>query len=118
MTAHQFVLDILKDLRTRVEIDPRSSELAAICTTVFGVERSLYVSYHAVDNLLRRLFESWPEFSGRVAYPVPHPTGGRTDSIFYLAAAHNLMWIGEYGASRKRLLNYMIERLESAVYVN
>lgn len=112
MTAHQYLLNVLKDLRVRVEIDPRASDLRSICAHISDVKRPDGVDYFAVDKIVHDLFQAWPEFSGHRSFPVPHPTGGRVMSIYYLAASHDMMWVGEYGASRKRLLNYMIEQLE------
>lgn len=57
------------------------------------------------------LFTSWPEYSGCETFPVPAPPG----DLDYAQVYHSIenKWVGEYGASRKRLLDYMIEQLEA-----
>lgn len=52
------------------------------------------------------LMHGWPEHTGYDAFPVPHPTLPADEAYF----RHDELWAGEYGAARKRLLDYMIER--------
>lgn len=56
------------------------------------------------------LFSRWPEFSGNLRFPVPHPTESPQDGFF--STSWN-MWLGEYGEARFRLLRFMIETLEA-----
>ena len=44
----------------------------------------------------------WPEHSGDIEYPVPNTGDYQFDK-----------WAGEYGASRLRLLDYLIEQMEN-----
>lgn len=67
------------------------------------------------------LFRHWPEFSGRVCFPIMAPKERRAfdptdiDRYAYLRASkYRTMWQGEYGEARYRLLNYMIEELQRA----
>lgn len=68
-----------------------------------------------VNLLLDSLFLRWPEFSGNIKYPVPHPTMAAVDA--YMMGVYGLngvsMWHGKYGESRRRLLNWMISELEA-----
>lgn len=64
-------------------------------------------------EILYRLFESWPECSGSLVYPVDAP---RDSPYHYSEAYLNLpRWTGEYGSSRIRLLNFCIRQLEARV---
>jgi len=60
------------------------------------------------SNIVCVLSLYWLEFSGKIAYPVPHPTGARTG----FDNSDNL-WIGEYGAARKRLCLWLAETIDN-----
>ena len=49
----------------------------------------------------------WPEFSGDVQYPVPSLKEDYTPEEYY--GLLDDVWEGDYGDSRRRLLNYLIE---------
>lgn len=57
------------------------------------------------------LFTSWPEYSGCESFPVPAPPGELDVYQAYYSIGNK--WVGEYGAARVRLLDYMIEQLEA-----
>ena len=50
-------------------------------------------------------FMSWPEFTGNIVYPVPHPDY-EDEMAGYHATAD--VWKGEYGEARMRLLDHLI----------
>ena len=54
----------------------------------------------------------WPEFSGDVRFPVPSPWGGDPDYV-YLHTLDVDFWnpLHSYGATRLRLLDWLIEEL-------
>ena len=60
---------------------------------------------------LLMLFHKWPEFSGCISFPVPHPAHPDIDPHDAYMETENL-WIGEYGEARMRLLDFCIEELE------
>lgn len=64
----------------------------------------------AVDNRLYEIFRMWPEYSGEVNYPVPHPKYSPMDAFIL----EKNVWIGEYGAARRRLLDFIISTLQEA----
>ncbi len=66
---------------------------------------------NAAHRELRRLFAAWPEFSGDLEYPVPHPDPERSPSAAYDGTLRP--WDGAYGLSRRRLLDFCILTLES-----
>lgn len=92
-------MDLLTALKTLRDDGPNDSGVG-ICSNVAGLlgeEIPLY-----------RFMEGWPEHSGSRCYPVPHPAGCPLDGFW---SAEDV-WVGEYGAARRRLLDYMIEQLE------
>lgn len=66
---------------------------------------------------LTAIFSQWPLFSGRDAYPVPHPTIDNPSKAFH--DSHDL-WAGEYGATRIALLEHVLTHAQEAgrVYRN
>ena len=70
-----------------------------------------------VQRLMRELAKEWPEYSGDPEYPVPAPAleirpwRGRAHwSADYGYDHYEDKWVGEYGAARLRLLDFLIER--------
>ena len=64
-------------------------------------------------RLLSDLMEEWPEFSGNISYPVPHPNEN-PDMAFCLAYPKDMWSPGSaYGAARLRLLDWLIAKLEA-----
>ena len=63
----------------------------------------------AVESVLESLrstgMQEWAEFSGDVDYPV----GGGDDAPGYLYHIRNDLYVGEYGASRRRLAAHLLE---------
>lgn len=74
------------------------------------------------------LFEAWPEYSGNRYYPVPGiecADPEETEPEYYDFEDAEVtfddcsnMWEGEYGASRTRLLNFMIDEITKEVVAN
>lgn len=56
------------------------------------------------EDIIHPLFKQWPEFSGEIYYPVP----GGMDAYDYVQHSY---WVGNYGAARIRLLNFLISKL-------
>lgn len=63
------------------------------------------------EEQLDVLFQSWPKFSGSVAYPVPGVAGMTPDVAFIHIRD---VWEGEYGDLRRELLDHCIAELEDA----
>ena len=61
-----------------------------------------------------KLAAEWPEYSGFPSYPIrPTPysmtySGAREG--FWAARRNKILWVGEYGAARQSLLDFLIER--------
>lgn len=59
---------------------------------------------------LKPYFRMWPEFSGAESFPIKAPEGTRVDAS---RAFDDLpLWEGEYGAARRRLLDFLIDTVE------
>ena len=57
-------------------------------------------------------FVGWKHYSGYLFAPVPDPeTTGTEAAVIIFSTSHynGEMWVGDYGALRKDLLNYMVE---------
>lgn len=69
------------------------------------------------EALLTIFFETWPKFSGNIAFPVPDFRSdwdrySRAGVIFWECYDY---WSGEYGDLRKELLQFMIDSLKLAL---
>lgn len=64
------------------------------------------------EEQLDVLFQSWPKFSGSVAYPVPGVDRMTPLEAFVYIRA---VWVGEYGDLRRELLDHCIAELEKAL---
>ena len=69
-----------------------------------------YSKAEFIRQLMKPMFEQWPEYSGDINYPVPHKIESSS-----LAFANINKWSGEYGESRKRLLNFLKETCRIAL---
>ncbi len=111
-TTQYRLLIILKALRNNVVRDPSSAELNSICCSVMyagGLD-----DYINLRNILEDLFPHWPEYSGMKHYPVPAPAG-RSPQLEFFDCVVDRLWVGEYGAARLRLLDWLISELQSVV---
>lgn len=107
------VLKHLRELVNEAEI-LYCVQQQGICDNVMDIWEDLLLE----DDLTVRhritrdaMFETWPEFSGCKTHPVPSVFPGNTPIQVFRNTSN--MWDGEYGAARRRLLDYMIEQLEA-----
>ena len=97
-------------------IDPdKVEEEVGICDLV-----KEYLSNHSqlnygqvkslIDGMFRPLFVEWPEYSGNQVFPVPSPVDHINERDYYMLASTAAMWSKDspYGASRRRLLTFLI----------
>ena len=108
MVDEKKILEALKELdRTPVE-DRACAICDSVCNRIGPNE-----PWHSIRVALEVLFEEWPEFSGDSTYPVPSCQEGQGwRSAFEYAEYFKLIWKGEYGAARQRLLTFCIKTLE------
>lgn len=82
-----------------------------------GLSESLYIGGAFLDQC----FESWDNFSGESAYPVPSidqdfiTAGDMFDSII---DDEGNMWTGAYGDLRKDLCRHIAKEIEKLIEVN
>lgn len=78
-----------------------------------------HLAEHCADDderqLARQWMQQWPEYTGHPGYPVP-AGGWDPESAYDDGPGSDTLWVGEYGASRKRLLNYLITRYGASDY--
>ena len=71
-------------------------------------------SWSDLEAYVEELAAEWPEYSGYASYPIrPAPyittySGAREG--FWAARRTGALWLGEYGAARQSLLDFLIER--------
>ena len=67
-----------------------------------------------LENYVEELVAEWPEYSGYASYPIRPAPGitacGDAREGFWAARRTGALWVGEYGAARQRLLDFLIER--------
>lgn len=114
MSPNLAVLEVLLEIRDTQPWTPDTWRAGrGICWYLVTKVQMQYGIPSAVTSLvLNDLFAQWPDYSGAVEYPVPHPTMPPKDAF------HSLYTEGlwdpetEYGRSRLALLAFMIEKLE------
>ncbi|HVH93264.1 MAG TPA: hypothetical protein VM783_18005 [Candidatus Acidoferrum sp.] len=101
----------IRDGRTPVEID------AGLCYNVAKAYPDNAIMRVEVRQWLARQFPHWPEYSGQLHYPVPHPTHSASDAYEIATCEDGDAWdeSTEYGAARHRLLDFLIARAEGEV---
>lgn len=95
MKATEMLANLLK-LKELVAHDNMPAETNGICGNLTIV--SQVYSYGFVE----KYSVGWPEHSGDREYPVPSVNGYQY-----------LKWRGEYGEARLRLLDYLVQQMES-----
>ena len=71
-------------------------------------------NWSGLENYVEELAAEWPAYSGFPSYPIrPAPyittySGAREG--FWVARRTGALWMGEYGAARQNLLDFLIER--------
>lgn len=111
----QILLEILRRIRDKQRAKTAldlAHDSHAICRYVDADSEAWRIS----DSfpLLQSLFKSWPKSTQLAAYPVPDPRG-ISAQLAYKEGRYRGMWVGEYGALRMELLEWMINVLEEKV---
>ena len=67
-----------------------------------------------LPNYVDELVAEWPGYSGFASYPIrPAPYISAYVDVredFWTARREKTLWVGEYGAARQNLLDFLIER--------
>ena len=71
-------------------------------------------NFSGLPDYVEELVAEWPAYSGFPSYPIrPAPyitTCGDVREGFWAARRTKTLWVGEYGAARQNLLDFLIER--------
>lgn len=127
METRQMILQCLIDIRDKGPVDSH----VGICSNLIhardnrGPDYAFAFTPSESRVVLKGLWKKWPHYSGHVDYPVCAPAAFETplleiddEAALKKARAHSAYvyiadgWEGEYGASRRQLLSYLIEKLE------
>ena len=95
----QYVVDTLEGWAD-ARIAPRDNHVG-ICWNL----AQLPWEVHNARGLVAEAALSWPESSGSLEYPVPHPK--LPPQIAYDSNRTENKWVGEYGAARRRLCQHV-----------
>lgn len=110
MNLHE-ALKVVKELVETDTIMPYRGICAALDYRGVRVYTSSYPSTNA-DTFLA-LCKKWPKYSGSEGYPVPSTDPKMSAcSAFYDAMDRDVMWVGEYGALRMELLDFLIKETQ------
>lgn len=106
-------MTLLEALRTIKDNGP-TIDLAGICDNIGDLLKDKEHLSHMLYQF-KSLYLQWPEFSGRVVFPVPSPYIMLSPGDVYGISKGTEMWDkdSEYGSSRWRLLNWCINKLEN-----
>ena len=70
--------------------------------------------WSGLADYVEELAAEWPEYSGFPSYPIrPAPYISAYADVcdgFWAARRTGALWVGEYGAARQNLLDFLIER--------
>ena len=113
MNIYQNIYNAAVKIKDRTEWD----EEKGLCTYIDqnldrddmqGTNRFVY--HQKVQNTLYECFTDWSEFSGNMVFPVKPPEDAKyMDAIGVYFSEEYPNYEGEYGASRMRLLDHIIE---------
>ena len=71
-------------------------------------------NFSGLSDYVEELAAEWPEYSGFPSYPIrPAPYISAFVDVregFWAARRTKTLWVGEYGAARQNLLDFLIER--------
>ena len=71
-------------------------------------------NFSGLPNYVEELAAEWPAYSGFPSFPVrPAPYISAYADVcddFWAARRNKTLWVGEYGAARQNLLDFLIER--------
>ena len=95
-------IQILRDLGTGVR-KPAKTRRGA-CWALMS-----FFSYKRSYKTIEQLAPTWPEFSGNIEYPVPHPTLDPEKAY----VVRKQLWRNDaYGNARRRLCLFLADELE------
>lgn len=103
--ANSKVLNALLDMKNKIETKSDGYFFAVgLCGNL-----EEYLTLEEIEQIdLENIYHKWPEFSGNFVFPVPHPSV--SPRVAYLRHKQD-MYENEYGASRIRLLDFLISQL-------
>lgn len=90
----------------------RQTRLFPRCGICNNVAANCYFREDKIDEILMEVFSHWPNFSGDIHYPVPHPRCSPMEG--YEISRRTSLWDPEteYGKARFELLEFSIKYLE------
>ena len=94
-----------------------STKYDSICFMLHNLHNQQFdtsYNFSGLPDYVEELVAEWPAYSGFSSYPVrPAPyitTYSDVRGGFWIGRRVKTLWVGEYGAARQSLLDFLIER--------
>ena len=105
-TLHQLLLQ-LQDLH-------KYDSICFMLQDLHNRQSNTGYNFSGLPRYVEELVAEWPEYSGYASYPIrPAPHISAYVDVregFWAARRTKTLWVGEYGAARQNLLDFLIER--------
>ena len=69
-------------------------------------------SLHLWNFFISACAPYWPHYSGKPAYPIPHPTKATPRDGYQLAGLNGELWSGSYGELRKKFAAHIANQID------
>ena len=104
----------LHRLLLQVQNLPKYDSICFMLQDLHNQQSNTSYNSSGLPDYVEELAAEWPAYSGFISYPIrPAPyiwafVDVRED--FWTARREKTLWVGEYGAARQNLLDFLIER--------
>ena len=104
----------LHQLLLQLQDSVKYDSICFMLHNLHGKQSNTDYNWSGLENYVEELAAEWPAYSGFPSYPIrPAPyittySGAREG--FWAARRTGALWLGEYGAARQSLLDFLIER--------
>lgn len=107
-----------QDILRAIKYDPLPCPRGGLCQNVFTIARKMGYDYEErtqIVDLLRGLWQKWPEYSGDILFPVPGTRYFDKVSAHHAYTLCKRPWsrFTKYGRARRRLLDWLIEAVDN-----
>ena len=104
----------LHDLLLQLQDSTKYDSICFMLQDLHHQQFNTSYKWSGLADYVEELVAEWPEYSGYASYPIrPSPyitTYADESGGFWEARRNKTLWVGEYGAARQSLLDFLIER--------
>ena len=106
--------ETLHHLLLQLQASTKYDSICFMLQNLHSKQSNTDYNWSGLENYVEELVAEWPEYSGFPSYPIrpaPYITAcGDVREGFWAARRTGALWVGEYGAARQNLLDFLIER--------